>query len=147
MNKFRAAVGMLALGLTLAGCGGGGSNNGNINGNWTASLTDTNGGQIFAFSTSIMQNSNGVLTISNFNFSTNSPCFVTGQTESGTFALSGDFNGNVTGSFGFAVQSGSPAGNTLTLTGTANGGTISGTWALTGGVSCTGAGSFTMTRM
>jgi hypothetical protein len=38
--------------------------------------------------------------------------------------------GNVTGEFQFSVMSGSPSGNTLTLSGTANGNTISGTWFL-----------------
>jgi hypothetical protein len=51
------------------------------------------------------------------------------------------------GSFGFSVLSGSPSGNDLTLSGTANGNTISGTWTLTGSAGCTGAGSFTMTKM
>jgi hypothetical protein len=147
MTKLAAAVAILAVGLTLAGCGGGSNNNsGNVNGNWTASLTDTGGSQIFAFTTTITQSGNGMLTINNFHFTSNSPCFVSGETESGTFTLSGDFNGNVTGAFGFSIQSGSPSGNTLTLTGSANGGTISGSWALTGSIGCTGAGSFTMTR-
>ena len=35
------------------------------------------------------------------------------------------------GTFGFTVKSGSPAGNTLTLSGTASGNTMSGNWTLT----------------
>lgn len=145
----KLAVGMLiALSLTLVGCGGSNGHSGNINGNWTASLTDTNGAQVFAFTTSLIASGgNGNLTVNNFTFSTNSSCFVSGQTESGTFALSGNFNGNVTGTFGLSVMSGSPSGNTLTLTGAVNGNTITGTWTLSGGMGCTGNGSFTMTRM
>jgi len=92
-------------------------------------------------------NGDGSLSVSNFSFSTNSPCFVSGETESGSFTLSGNFNGTVNGKFGFTVQSGSPAGNNLMLSGTANGNTISGTWSVTGSSGCTGNGTFTMTKV
>jgi hypothetical protein len=137
----------LGLGLTLAGCGSD-HNNGNINGNWTATLTDTGGAQMFAFSTSLQATGNsGSVTINNFHFSTNSVCFVSGETESGTFALTGNFNGNVAGQFGMSVLSGSPGGNTLTLTGSISGNTITGTWTLAGLSGCNSSGNFTMTRM
>ena len=140
------AVGML-LSMMLAGCGSN-SKSGTINGNWTASLTDSsNGTQVFAFTTSVIQNSDGTLSISNFTFSTNSSCFVSGDTESGTFALSGNFNGSVSGSFGMKVTSGTPSGNVLNLSGTVNGNTITGTWTLTGGTGCSGSGNFTMTKI
>lgn len=138
---------LLGLGLTLAGCGSD-KQSGNINGNWTASLTDTGGTQMFAFSTSLQGTGNsGTLTVNNFHFSTNSACFVSGETESGTFALTGDFNGNVSGQFGMGILSGSPGGNSLTLTGTVSGNTMSGTWILAGSSGCSGNGTFTMTRM
>jgi hypothetical protein len=145
MKKFVLGV-LLLTSLLLVGCS---SDNkaANINGTWTATLMDTNNNEAFAFQTSIVEASNGTLTISNFSFSTNSSCFVSGETESGAFSLSGDFNGHVSGNFGFSVQSGSPSGNVLTLTGTANGNTITGTWSLTGGAGCAGNGNFTMTRM
>lgn len=145
MKQF-AVVLLLAVGLTLAGCGSDSSKHGSINGTWTATLTDTNDATVFSFGTTIVTKNDGTLTISTFSFNSNSPCFVSGETESGSFALSGDFNGNVSGAFGFAVQSGSPAGNTLTLSGTANGNTITGTWTLTGSSGCTGSGNFTMTK-
>jgi hypothetical protein len=69
---------------------------------------------------------------------------VSGETESGSFAFTGDFNGKVTGTFTFNVVSGSPSGNTLKLMGTVNGNAITGTWTLTGGTGCTGSGNFTM---
>jgi hypothetical protein len=141
--KKLAVAWLVAVVLTLAGCGSNDHHQGNINGTWTAVLTDTN----FNFSTSLVVNSNGTLNVSQFSFSTAGPCFVSGETESGSFTLTGDFNGNVMGQFGFMVVSGSPSGNTLTLTGTANGNTITGTWSLTGGVGCTGSGTFTMTKM
>jgi hypothetical protein len=145
MKRFQIAM-LLMLGMILVGCS---SNNqpANINGTWNASLLDTNNTSVFSFGTSLVVNGDGSLSISNFNFTTNSPCFVSGETESGSFTLSGNFNGNVTGSFGFNVASGSPAGDTLKLTGTATGNTISGNWTLTGGTGCTGSGAFTMTKM
>jgi hypothetical protein len=140
MKKLAMALLVTAV-MTLVGCGSNPSH-GNINGHWTAVLTDTT----FNFGTSIVVNNDGTLSVSNFSFSTNSPCFVSGETESGSFAFTGDFNGKVTGSFTFKVVSGSPSGNTLSLTGTANGDTITGTWSLTGGSGCTGSGNFTMTK-
>ena len=147
MKKFAVAM-LLVAGLALAGCGSG-NHSGNVNGNWAAVLTDTNNSQAFTFSTSLVATNNGsTLTVSNFTFTTSSACFVSGETESASFVLSGNFNGNVTGSFQFNVISGNPAGNTLTLTGTANGNTIIGTWVLSGGTSsCTGNGNFTMTKV
>jgi hypothetical protein len=135
----------MVLMLTLVGCS---SDNkaGNINGTWNANLTDTNGTQVFTFATSFVETGDGTLNITSLSFSTNSSCFVSGETESGTFGLSGDFNGNVSGSFGMNVQSGTPSGNTLSLTGMVSGNTITGTWTLTGGTGCTGNGTFNMTK-
>jgi hypothetical protein len=147
MKKFAVAM-LLVAGLALEGCGSG-NHSGNVNGNWTAALTDSSNGQVFAFSTSLVATNGGSsLTVSNFSFTSNTACFVSGETESATFVLSGNFNGNVTGSFQFNVISGNPAGNTLTLTGTANGNSITGTWVLSGSTgSCTGNGNFTMAKV
>ena len=142
--KKLAVAWLVAAVLTLVGCGSNDSKHGNINGTWTAVLTDTN----FSFGTSLVVNSDGTLSVSQFSFSTSGPCFVSEETESGSFAFTGDFNGNVTGQLNFKVVSGSPSGNTLTLTGTANGNTIAGNWSLTGGnpTGCQGSGTFTMTK-
>jgi hypothetical protein len=141
--KKLAVAWLVAMVLTLVGCGSNGSK-GNINGTWTAVLSDTT----FNFGTSVVVNNDGTLSASQFSFSTNEPCFVSGETESGSFAFTGDFSGNVTGHFDYKVVSGSPTGNALTLTGTANGNTISGNWSLTGGnpTRCQGSGTFTMTK-
>ena len=141
MKMFAVAM-LLVAGLTLAGCGSN-NNPANINGNWTATLT---GSQNFNFTTSIIENSDGTISVTNFSFSSNSSCFVSGETETGTFALSGNFNGKVTGKFGMTVKSGMPSGNTLALTGDVNGNTITGTWTLTGSSGCTGNGTFTMNK-
>jgi hypothetical protein len=142
LMKQLAIATILVLIVTLVACGNS-NNSGNINGNWTAALTNT----AFNFSTSLSVNGGGSLSVTNFSFSTSSPCFVSGDSETGSFTLSQNFNGNVTGKFQFTVQSGSPSGNTLSLTGTANGNTISGMWTLTGGAGCNGSGNFTMTKM
>jgi hypothetical protein len=147
MKTKLAVASLLILGMALIGCGTSSKSGGNINGTWTATLMDTNSTQAFAFNTSIAESTNGSLSISNFHFSTNSPCFVSGESESGSFSLAGDFNGNVAGKFGMNVQSGSPGGNTLTLSGAVSGNTITGTWSITGSSGCTGNGTFTMNRM
>src|ERR1700733_6538272 len=104
MKKFAVAV-LLVFGLVLAGCGSGNNSSGNINGNWTATMMDTNSDTVFAFSTSLVASGNGgTLTISNFPFTTNdASCPISARTETGTFTLTGNFNGNVSGSFQFNV--------------------------------------------
>ena len=145
--KRLAVAFVMFISLVLIGCGSSSSNSSNIDGNWNATLISGGNQTVFAFGTSLKVNGDGSLSVSNFSFTTNSPCFVSDETESGSFILSGNFNGMVTGKFGFTIQSGSPAGNTLALSGTANGNTISGTWTLTGSGSCTGNGTFTMTKV
>ena len=142
MKKLAVAM-LFVVGLALTGCGTNSNKSGNISGNWSASLT---GNDVFNFSTSLVDNGNGTMNITNLTFSSNA-CFISGDTETGTFGLSGDFNGNVQGTFGMTITSGTPSGNVLTLAGTVNGSTISGQWKLTGGASCQGSGNFTMTRM
>jgi hypothetical protein len=68
-------------------------------------------------------------------------------TQTGSFVVSGDFNGNVTGQLQLTISTTFPSNNNvLTLTGAASGSTISGTWTLNGGTGCSGNGTFTMTR-
>lgn len=143
---------LLALGLTLGACGGGGmgSNSGNVNGNWTATLTNPDGTPAFAFTTSLSQNSgNSTVNVTSLSFSTSTPCFDSQTSETGSFVLSGNFNGNVAGAFGMTISTMFPGTqNMLTLQGNANNNTISGTWTLTGAQSgCTGSGSFTLTKV
>ena len=147
MKRFALLV-LLIASLFLVGCGSNsGANPTNINGSWNATLMGNSNTTSFAFGTSLAVNNDGSVSVSNFNFTTNSPCFGSGETESGSFTLGGNFNGQVNGSFGMTVQSGSPSGNTLKLNGTvANGNTITGTWTLTGSSGCTGSGSFSMTK-
>ena len=138
---------LLFLALSMAGCGNNSSGSGNINGSWAASLTNTDGSTAYAFTTTFTQGSAGALTVTNFTFTSTGPCFATYSTsETGSFGLSGNSNGNVKGTFGMTVTTlfPAPTNNLLTLQGTVNGGTISGTWTLTGGTGCTGNGSFTM---
>ncbi len=60
---------LLGAAFLMAGCGSG-SNSGNINGNWTATLTDPSGGAEFAFTTSLTQGSGTSVNVVNFNFTT-----------------------------------------------------------------------------
>jgi hypothetical protein len=149
MRHFAIAA-LMALGLILCACGNtnNSSNNGSINGNWTATLLDMNNKPVFGFTTALTESGSSGLVVANFNFTTNNACFGTGSTESGGFTLGGNFNGNVTGSFTMTIQSPkTSSSNTLVLQGTVNNNTVSGTWVLSGtGSGCTGSGNFTMVK-
>jgi hypothetical protein len=130
---------------------------------WQAQMLGGNGpASGFSFISQFTVNGDGSLSISSFQFltSNSAQCFpVTGGTETGSMILTENTtNFTVTGTFKFTVQSG---GNTLTLNGTVtgtenglngttlSGGSITGTWTLTGGAGCsvtTGNTSFTMTQ-
>lgn len=145
--KRLAVVVLLAAGLILIGCGSN-SNSSNINGTWNATLTGTNNTTVFSFATTLAASSNAnSVTVTNFNFTSNSSCFQSGTTETGSFSLTGNFTGKANGGFGMTIKSAAPADNALVLTGIVNGNTISGTWTLTGGTDCNGTGTFTMNRM
>jgi len=141
-------VGVVVLSLIFLGlvaCGGGSSNN--INGNWSATLTNEDGSPAFSFTTTLNQNNGTTITGTNLTFSTATPCFSSVHSETGGFTLSGNTDGAVTGGFELTVQSGNPSGNVLTMTGTVTNNTITGTWTLTGVTSgCSGSGNFTMTK-
>ncbi len=144
--KLSAIALLLSLFVALAGCGSN-SHPGNINGNWTATLTNPNGDTQFGFTTNFTQGSGNNLNIVNFQFTTAGPCFTGKTSETGSFGLAGDFNGNVTGQFGMTISTTFPNNNdVLTLQGAATGNTITGTWTLTGVPGCTGNGSFSMTH-
>ena len=146
MKQFAVALFVLVA-LVLTGCGSNPTNPSNLSGTWNATLTGNNNSTVLAFGTSLQINQDGSVSVVNFQFTTNSPCFVRGETESGSFTLAGNFNGQVNGNFGLIVRSGTPSGNTLTLTGSAAGNSISGNWTLNGNPGCTGSGTFTMTKM
>lgn len=136
------------MALIMSGCGSsnGGNGSGNINGTWMATLNDANGSPVYTFSTTFTQGSGSSLSVTNFNFTSTGPCFASDQTsETGSFALMGNFNGNVTGTFEMTITTMFPGtNNVLTLQGTVTGNTISGNWTLTGGTGCTGNGTFTI---
>jgi hypothetical protein len=148
--KQLAMAGILALGMMAGGCGTTTNTEASaVNGTWQAAITLGDGAATqydFITSFSAPSSGTGSLGVGYFSFNTAGSCFMTGTSASGTFTLTSDVNSVISGSFTFAVQSGSPAGNTLSLTGTQTGNTITGTWTLTGSSACTGAGNFTMTQ-
>ncbi len=140
---------LLSLGLVTIGCGSSNnSNSGNINGAWTANLTNTDNSPAFGFTTNFTQESGGSISVTNFKFTTTSPCFSGDTTETGSFGLSGNFNGNVAGTFGMNISTTFSSGtnNQLALNGAVGGSTITGTWTLTGVAGCTGNGTFTINK-
>jgi len=124
-------------------------------GNWEAQLTGGTGPSsqlnfVIAFSvTDTNGGSSQALDISGFSFFNNSSgsCFQSPPIVTGSATLTTSNSNQVTGSMLITVVSASPAGNTLTLTGstvtgTASGGNlsngaVSGTWLLSGGAGCT----------
>ena len=148
MNRGVLSI-LLGFALVLGGCGNSNSTNaGSINGNWSATLTNTDSTPAFAFTTTFTQMTGNSVNVTNLTFTTASPCFVSGETETASFILSGNFSGSVTGAFQLAVKSGSPGGDTLTLQGTVKNNTITGTWTLVGLSSgCSGSGNFVVTKM
>jgi hypothetical protein len=145
--KQLAIATLLALGLTLGACGGGNSNSSNaINGNWTATLTNLDGTEAFAFTVTLSQGNGTLVNVSNFSLTTEEPCFGTAGSETGSFTLTSNVSQNITGSFQMTIQSTNPSGNVLTLNGTLSNSTIGGTWSLSG-PGCTGGGNFSVSTM
>jgi hypothetical protein len=121
---------------------------------WNAELLGGSGeASGLSFTTQFTVSSNNSLNITFFQLLTQGSCFaVTGGTQTGTMTLTTNSTTMaVTGPFSYTEQS---QGNTLTLTGavtgtesgtTLSGGSITGTWAVTGGTGCNASnGTFTM---
>src|SRR5579885_803279 len=140
--KTVATIFAFAILLTLASCGA--NTNASINGNWTASLMESSSSSpVFSFSTTLTEASDGGLSITNLTLTSNSPCFATGSTARGGFTLSGNQDGVTSGGFQMTIQSTGANDNLLTLQGTVNNNTITGTWTLTGlTAGCSGTGAF-----
>jgi hypothetical protein len=138
------AIALLSVSLILSSCGSNSRLAGNINGLWAATLSSS-GAATFNFMTNLTVNADGSLGSSSFNITLNNlPCTFPATTESGSFTISGNFNGQVSGTFQYVITSTGSAVNTLTLNGTVSGGVITGTWTVSGATNCTGNGTFTM---
>ena len=142
------AVALLAVSLILSGCGARSHATGNINGLWSATLSNNQPtlANIFIFMTNLTVNADGSLGTTSFNITlNNTPCVFPTTTESGSFTISGNFNGQVSGKFQYVIMSTGAEVNTLTLNGTVTGGQITGNWTVSGATAnCTGSGTFTM---
>ena len=141
-----AAVLLLGITLILSGCGANSTANANINGMWKATLTNSSATE-FSFLTNLTVNADGSLGTTSFSFTLdNTPCVFGATTESGSFMLTGNFNGKVSGSFHYVIMTTGVEANILTLDGTVSGGQVTGTWSVSGATAnCAGNGTFTMT--
>jgi hypothetical protein len=139
---------LITVGLAMLGCGS--SSSANINGNWSASLTNSpSGPTIYSFTTTFTETSGGGVSVTNFTLtSSNGSCFAGTTTETGSFTLSGNFSGSAKGTFGMTITSQDTGGqDMLTLQGGVSGNnTITGTWSATGSSACVGNGTFTINR-
>ena len=145
MFKHTGIIALITLALILSGCGTTSNpGSGNINGNWIANLANSNSsGPTFQFNTSLTVSGSNSLVVTNLTFVSPSPCFPGPTSETGSFGLTGNFNGSVEGTFAMNVTGN---GSTLALSGTVQGGNINGTWTLQGGTGCSGNGTFSMTH-
>lgn len=138
---------LLALGVTLGGCGSNSPQT--INGNWTAVLT---GAQSFSFGAMLEQGNGSDVSVSNLALLTATPCFNSSfAPQSATYTSTGVVNGNISGPFTLRITTLFPeqTQNVLIMQGNVSGRTITGTWTLTGGGSSgcgVGSGNFTMTK-
>jgi hypothetical protein len=139
------AIALLGISLILSSCGANSHLVGNINGLWAATLSST-GVDTFSFRTNLTVNADGSLGTTNFSLTVNGgPCTFPTTTETGSFTISGNFNGQVSGTFHYVIRSTGVEVNTLTLDGTVSGGVVTGTWTVSGATAnCTGNGTFTM---
>jgi hypothetical protein len=140
------AIALLSMSLILSGCGSGSHATGNINGLWSATLSNSTFVNDFIFMTNLTVNADGSLGTTSFNITLNgTPCTFPATTESGTFTITGNFSGQVSGKFHYVIMSTGIEVNTLTLDGTVKNGQITGNWSVTGATAnCSGTGSFTM---
>jgi hypothetical protein len=140
------AIAFLSMSLILSGCGSGSRVTGNINGLWSATLSNSTFVNDFVFMTNLTVNADGTLGTTSFNFTLNgTPCTFPATTESGTFTITGNFSGQVSGKFHYVIMSTGAEVNTLTLDGTVKNGQITGNWSVMGATAnCTGTGTFTM---
>jgi hypothetical protein len=148
MRKF-AIVGLLALAAIIPGCGNNQVNNVAVNtgsGTWEATLTDGLGNaSALNFLTTFTVNSDNSLSVTFVGFLNENSCFLS-ETASGNAELSTTGTNVVVGTVNYTINSTSPTGNSLVLTGQENGTSITGSWTLTGASGCAGSGNFTMTK-
>lgn len=150
MHKLIATFILMALVIAMTGCSSSSNSSTNINGTWSASLVNTpTGPTVYSFTTTFTEVSGGGVSVTNFTLtSANGTCMTGQSTESGSFTLSGNFSGSVTGTFGMTITTQDTGGqDVLTLQGgVSSNNTITGTWSLTGTSACTGQGTFTINR-
>jgi len=148
MQRITAVI-LLAASLVLSGCGSNSSVTGNINGTWEANL-NSSGTETFAFITNLTVNGDGSLGTSSLEITVNNlpACSFPAATESGSFTITGNFSGQVSGTFHYVISSTGTTISTLTLDGKVSNGQITGKWTVTGSTAgCSGNGTFTMIPM
>jgi hypothetical protein len=142
VHKRIGTIILLALGLNLSGCGsgtGGSSGSSNINGAWTATLTNPDGAIAYQFSATFAQGTGSNLSVTNLTFTNPGSCLLSGEPAAqGSFTAASD-------AFGIMMASPDVGGPTLSLEGTLSNGRISGTWRASGLLPpCSGSGTFTI---
>ena len=134
-----SVLGLIVLGLTMAGCGSSTAGSSGINGNWTATLKNVDGSIAYQFSATLTAGTGNNLNVTNLKVATVGACLSSNEPASGSFTPTN-------GTFGMSMLPPAIIAPGLFLQGALSGSTISGTWTLSGGgiAACTGNGTFIM---
>lgn len=138
-NTVLLVLGLVVMGLSMAGCGSSSTGSGNIHGNWTATLKNADGSIAFQFSATLTPGTGNNLNVTNLKVVTPGPCLSSNEPASGSFIPTD-------ATFGMSMVGLAILSPELSLQGKLTGRTISGAWTLSGGgvVACGGSGAFTM---
>jgi hypothetical protein len=141
MQKVKGLAILLILGLIALGCGGS-SGSANINGEWVANLTRSDGSANYNFVVTFSQGTTDALTIYQFVFTSSpSPCLVSAEPAQASFTPAN-------GALKLKMASPAVGGPSLILQGTLVDGKISGMWNATETLQpCDESGPFTMQKV
>jgi len=133
------ALGLIVLGLTMAGCGSSTPGSSGIKGNWTATLKNADGSIAYQFSATLSPGTGNNLNISNLQVVNSGQCLSSNEPSFGSFTPTNR-------TFEMAIAPPAIIAPDLGLQGVLSGSTISGTWTLSGGgaANCVGNGTFVM---
>lgn len=147
MKPVRVPV-ALALALVLIGCGSG-SHMQTIDGVWNAQLSNPDGTSALVFQMVLTQAGGTDVNVTGFVFTVPASCFSSETSQHASFTPAGGNRGRLMGEFEMTVTTMFPQeNNVLTLQGTVNGTSVTGTWNLTGGTApCNGSGDFQMDKL
>ena len=149
MKQFAVAV-LFVMSLALIGCGSNNSSNSNnVNGNWNASLVSGGNSPVFAFGTTMTANSNGSLVFTNFHFhhQLRQCCALRQAKPKPVRHPERGFQWQCERQIWHECAIRNTLRQCIGSRGSREREHDTGKWTLTGSSSCTGSGTFTMTKV